>query len=174
MRKTVLALLTATLALAGNAFAENFPSRPITVVVPFAAGGPSDAMMRILGERMRATLGQAILVENTTGAGGSIGVGRVAHAASDGYTVGFGHLDPHVPTGSSNNANPTLEPNLNRVGPRPTNPIIIVTKTPFRGKPPGKLIPGVNPHPEPPTAGTAGAGSGSHIAGLAFEQAAGI
>ena len=66
MRKTVLALLTATLALASNAFAENFPSRPITVVVPFAAGGPSDAMMRILGERMRAALGQAVLVENTT------------------------------------------------------------------------------------------------------------
>src|SRR5215470_8281869 len=100
MRKTVLALLTATLALAGNAFAEKFPSRPITVVVPFSAGGPSDAMMRILGERMKLSLGEAILIENVTGAAGSIGVGRVVHAAPDGYTIGLGHLGTHVANGA--------------------------------------------------------------------------
>src|SRR6202000_1764390 len=82
------------------AFAENYPTRAITMVVPFSAGGPSDVMMRILGERMKTSLGQAILIENTTGAGGSIGVGRVVHAAPDGYTVGFGHLGTHVANGA--------------------------------------------------------------------------
>src|SRR6516164_2826605 len=95
MFKAVFAALIATLGLAGGASAEKYPARPITVVVPFSAGGPSDAMMRILGERMKITLGESILVENTTGAGGSIGVGRVVHSTPDGYTVGFGHLGTH-------------------------------------------------------------------------------
>jgi tripartite-type tricarboxylate transporter receptor subunit TctC len=100
MHKAILAALIGTLALAGTAFAEKFPSHPITVVVPFSAGGPSDAMMRILGERMKLSLGEAILVENVTGAGGSIGVGRVVHSPPDGYTVGFGHLGTHVANGA--------------------------------------------------------------------------
>ncbi|MFL6790959.1 MAG: tripartite tricarboxylate transporter substrate binding protein BugD, partial [Bradyrhizobium sp.] len=75
MRKTILAAL-AIVAFAGAALAENYPSRPITIIVPFSAGGPSDAMARILAERMKVTLGEAVLIENVTGAGGSIGVGR--------------------------------------------------------------------------------------------------
>jgi tripartite-type tricarboxylate transporter receptor subunit TctC len=158
MRKTVLALLTATLALAGNAFAENFPSRPITVVVPFAAGGPSDAMMRILGERMRATLGQAILVENTTGAGGSIGVGRVVHAAPDGYTVGFGHLGTHVANGAIYKLDYDLVSDLEPVVLLPSNPMIIVSKNAVPAKSLGELIAWLKSQPRPATAGTAGAG----------------
>ena len=72
MRRKVLAALVALLAVGGNARADNFPSHPITVIVPFAAGGPSDAMARILAERMKLTLGETILVENVTGAGGSM------------------------------------------------------------------------------------------------------
>ena len=78
MRRAILAALTAILAFGGIARADKFPSRPITVVVPFAAGGPSDVMARILAERMKTTLGETLLVENVTGAGGSIGVGRPA------------------------------------------------------------------------------------------------
>src|SRR5215831_15856022 len=174
MRKTVLALLTATLALVNNAFAENFPSRPITVVVPFAAGGPSDAMMRILGERMRATLGQAILVENTTGAGGSIGVGRVAHAVPDGYTVGFGHLGTHVANGAIYKLNYDLVSDLEPVVLLPSNPMIIVSKNAVPAKTLKELIAWLKARPAPATAGTAGAGSGSHIAGLYFESATGV
>src|SRR5271169_1353592 len=77
MPRTILAAFVALLTFAGNAFADKFPSHPITIVVPFSAGGPSDAMTRILADRMKTSLGEAILVENTTGAGGSIGVGRV-------------------------------------------------------------------------------------------------
>jgi tripartite-type tricarboxylate transporter receptor subunit TctC len=75
----------------GGAFAQDFPNRPITVVVPFSAGGPTDALIRTLADRMRVSLGQSILVENVTGAAGTIGVGRVARAPGDGYTLSFGH-----------------------------------------------------------------------------------
>ena len=100
MQRALLAALIATFALALPALAEDYPSRPVTVVVPFAAGGPSDAMMRILGEGMKRSLGQSIVIENITGAGGSIGVAKVVHAAPDGYTVSFGHLGTHVANGA--------------------------------------------------------------------------
>jgi tripartite-type tricarboxylate transporter receptor subunit TctC len=96
MRRAVFAAWIAALVLGGGlligaARAGNYPSRPITVIVPFTAGGPSDAMMRILGERMKTTLGEAILIENVTGAGGSIGIGRAVRSPADGYTISFGH-----------------------------------------------------------------------------------
>src|SRR6188768_1967030 len=100
MRRTVLAALTALLAFGGIAHAQNFPSRPITIVVPFSAGGPSDVMARILAERMKTTLGESVLVENVTGAGGSIGVGRAVRSPPDGYTISFGHLGTHVANGA--------------------------------------------------------------------------
>jgi tripartite-type tricarboxylate transporter receptor subunit TctC len=73
------------------AHSQNYPNRPITVVVPFPAGGPTDTIARIMAERMRVSLGQSVLIENTTGANGSIGVGRVARAPVDGYTISIGH-----------------------------------------------------------------------------------
>src|SRR5262249_58866202 len=82
-RLLVAAVLNAATAL--SAAAQTYPAKAITIIVPFAAGGPSDAMARVLGERMRATLGQPFLIENVTGAGGSIGAGRAARAAPDGY-----------------------------------------------------------------------------------------
>ena len=77
--KAAWAALIAILAVAGAARADDYPSRPITIIVPFAAGGPSDAMARVLAERMRTALGQPLVIENVTGAGGSIGVGRAVH-----------------------------------------------------------------------------------------------
>src|SRR4051812_17856941 len=90
----------ATAALFGwmqSATAEQpYPARPITVIVPFAAGGPTDVMARILGQHMSGTLGQQIVVENVTGAGGSLGAARVAKAAPDGYTMVMGNLGTHA------------------------------------------------------------------------------
>src|SRR3954454_19405684 len=100
MRKSILAALFAMLAFAVPALAENFPSHPITIVVPFSAGGPSDVMARILAERMKVTLGENLLIENVTGAGGSIGVGRAVRSPADGYTLSFGHLGTHVANGA--------------------------------------------------------------------------
>jgi tripartite-type tricarboxylate transporter receptor subunit TctC len=88
-------------ALSPMARAQTYPSRPITVVVPFPAGGSTDAVGRIVAERMRVSLGQAVVIENVGGAGGSIGVGRVARATPDGYTLDIGQWDTHVANGAT-------------------------------------------------------------------------
>src|SRR3954463_7900965 len=100
MRRTGLAVLIALLAFGAAAHADDFPSHPVTIVVPFSAGGPSDAMARILAERMKSSLGESVVVENVTGAGGSIGVGRAVRSPPDGYTISFGHLGTHVANGA--------------------------------------------------------------------------
>jgi tripartite-type tricarboxylate transporter receptor subunit TctC len=174
MRRSILAALIATFALIFPASAETYPSHPVTIVVPFAAGGPSDAMMRILGERMKLSLGETILVENTTGAGGSIGVGRVVHSANDGYTIGFGHLGTHVANGAIYKLNYDLVADLEPIVLLPSNPMVIVSKNAVPAKTLKELMDWLKSRPQPATAGTAGAGSGSHIAGLAFENATGI
>ncbi len=91
-----LALATALLAGAWSARADDYPSHVITIVVPYPAGGPTDTIARILSERMQAALGQTVIVENVSGAGGAIGVGKVAHAAPDGYTISIGHTQTAV------------------------------------------------------------------------------
>src|SRR5690242_5582852 len=98
MKTTTLAVALAFLAGAAcGAQAQSYPSKPVTIIVPFAAGGPTDAMARAISERMRQALGgQPILIENVTGAAGSIGVTRAARSAPDGYTISMGHLGTHV------------------------------------------------------------------------------
>jgi tripartite-type tricarboxylate transporter receptor subunit TctC len=84
----------------GAAAAQDFPTRPITIVVPFPPGGPVDTLGRILADRMRSSLGHALLIENIGGAGGTIGVGRVVRAAPDGYTLSLGNWGTHVVSGA--------------------------------------------------------------------------
>src|SRR5262245_64211331 len=98
-RRTFLHLSATAAALSAMshfAGAQPFPTHPITMVVPFPAGGPADLIARILADRLRAPLGQPLIVENVSGAGGSIGVARVARAAPDGYTLSIGQLNSHV------------------------------------------------------------------------------
>src|SRR6476469_6778710 len=174
MRKFVLAVL-AVLAFGGAAVAQNYPSRPITIIVPFSAGGPSDVMARILAERMKTTLGETILVENVTGAAGSIGVGRALRSPPDGYTISFGHLGTHVANGAIyNKLGYDLVADLEPVALLPSNPMIIVSKNAVPAKSLKELLDWLKARPAPATAGTAGAGSGSHIAGLYFENVTGI
>ncbi len=173
MRKFLLAV-AATLVLGGNALADHFPSHPITIVVPFSAGGPSDAMCRILAERMKITLGEAILVENVTGAGGSIGVGRAVRSPPDGYTISFGHLGTHVANGAIYKLGYDLVADLEPVALLPSNPMVIVSKNAVPAKSLKELLEWLKARPAPATAGTAGAGSGSHIPGLYFENVTGI
>ena len=174
MRRTVLAALVATLAFGASVRADNFPSHPITIMVPFAAGGPSDAMARILGDRMKTVLGQPLVIENVTGAGGSIGVGRVVRSPADGYTIGFGHLGTHVANGAVYKLGYDLVADLEPIVMLPSNPMIVVSKNDVPAKTLNELIAWLKSRPEPVTAGTAGLGSGSHIAGLYFENATGI
>ena len=103
-RRQILTLALGAAALPGigrAARAQSYPTRPITMVVPFAAGGASDIIARSLAERMRVTLNQPIIIENVSGATGSIGVGRVARAAPDGYTLCVGQLATHVMNGAT-------------------------------------------------------------------------
>jgi tripartite-type tricarboxylate transporter receptor subunit TctC len=174
MRRIAVAALLATLAFAGVAVAQNFPSRPVTIIVPFSAGGPSDAMARILAERMKVTLGETVLVENVTGAGGSVGVGRAVRSPPDGYTISFGHLGTHVANGAIYKLGYDLVTDLEPVALLPSNPMIIVSKKAVPANSLKEFLAWLKAQPSPPTAGTAGAGSGSHIAGLYFENVAGI
>jgi tripartite-type tricarboxylate transporter receptor subunit TctC len=89
-------LAAALVLITGQAVADTYPSRPVTIIAPTTAGGPPDTIARLLAEPMRTVLGQPVVVENVTGAGSTIGVGRVARAAPDGYTLSIGHLNSHV------------------------------------------------------------------------------
>ncbi|CCD92460.1 conserved exported hypothetical protein [Bradyrhizobium sp. ORS 375] len=174
MRRLFGAVMMALALFVAPAAAETYPSRAITVIVPFAAGGPSDAMMRILAEHMKQTLGQPVLVENVTGAGGSIGVGRAVRSRPDGYTVSFGHLGTHVANGAVYRLGYDLVADLEPVVLLPSNPMIIVSKSNVPAKSLSELLAWLKAQPNPASAGTAGNGSGSHIAGLYFEQVTGI
>jgi tripartite-type tricarboxylate transporter receptor subunit TctC len=174
MRRTILAAVIAAFAFNVAAVAQNYPSRPITIIVPFSAGGPSDVMARILAERMKLALGETVLVENVTGAGGSIGVGRAARAPPDGYTISFGHLGTHVANGAIYKLGYDLVADLEPVVLLPSNPMVFVSKNAIPAKSLKELMDWLKSRPEPATAGTAGAGSGSHIAALYFESISGI
>ena len=135
MRKSLIAVaLAAACAVATDAAAQSYPSRPVTVIVPFAAGGPSDVLARVLGERMRAALNQTVIVENVTGAAGTIGVTRVVRAAADGYTVSFGHLGTHVINGAIYPLTFDLLNDLDPVGLVGANPMLVVSKNAVPGK----------------------------------------
>ena len=92
----IAAALASLLASMGAAAAQSFPSRPVTIIAPFPAGGPLDTIARIISEPMRSMLGQPVVIETGAGAGGNLGTGRVARAAADGYTLGIGQWSTHV------------------------------------------------------------------------------
>src|SRR5262245_52712857 len=126
MRKLIAAAALAA-AITGGAQAQTFPSRQITLIVPFPPGGSTDVAARILAEKMRPILGQPVIIENVGGAGGSIAVGRLARAAPDGYTIDIGQWDTHV--GSIiYPLNYDLEKDFEPVGLISVNPQLLVAK----------------------------------------------
>jgi len=153
--------------------AQVYPSRPITMVVPFAAGGPVDTVARILSEPMRATLGQSIIVENGTGAAGSIGVGRVARAAPDGYTLSIGHWSTHVVNGAIYPLPYDLLRDLEPIVLLPSNPMIVVSKSAVPAKNLNEFVGWIKANEGKVSAGTAGAGSATHVAGVYFQNVTG-
>jgi tripartite-type tricarboxylate transporter receptor subunit TctC len=172
-RRNFLQLAAATVALPALsrfAWAQSYPSRPVTIIVPFAAGGPSDVLARVLGERMRAVLNQTVIVENVTGAGGTIGVTRAARAPADGYTVSFGHLGTHVINGAIYPLTFDLLDDLEPVGLIGGNPQMVVSKNAVPAKTLKELIAWIKANEADVTFGTAGVGSGSHFSGLYFQS----
>jgi len=168
----VAAMLNAAAAV--SAAAQTYPAKPITIIVPFAAGGPSDAMARILGERMRETLGQPFLIENMTGAGGSIGVGRAVRAAPDGYTISFGHLGTHVANAAIYSLPYDMLTDLEPLALLPSNPMVVVSRNTLPAKTLPDLIGWLRGNQDKATAGTAGVGSGAHIAGVYLQTLANL
>ena len=165
-----LACLFCLSALPAIAAAQACPSRAVTMVVPFAAGGPVDTVARILAEPMRKSLGQAIVVESTTGAGGSIGVGRVARATPDGYTLSIGHWSTHVVNGAVYQLNYDLLKDLEPVAMIGGNPMIVVSKPGLAATNLKELVSWVKTNQEKVNVGTAGAGSSTHISGIYFQN----
>jgi tripartite-type tricarboxylate transporter receptor subunit TctC len=167
---TTLAALTASIA---SASAQNFPTRPVTIVVPFAAGGPADAMARVIGDRMRNSLGQQVIIENVAGAGGSTGVGRVVRAPPDGYTVSIGHWSTHVVNGAIYDLPYDLLRDLEPVARLPSNPQWVVAKKSVPATDLKELIAWLKANESKVSAGTAGPGSASHVAGVYFQNITG-
>ncbi|HLN39480.1 MAG TPA: tripartite tricarboxylate transporter substrate-binding protein [Xanthobacteraceae bacterium] len=152
--------------------ADDYPSRPITMVVPFAAGGPTDVVGRLMAEHMGRTLGQNVIVEDVTGAAGSIGVGRVAKAAPDGYTLSIGHWSTHVVNGAIYAQPYDLIRDFEPIAQLPANPMLVVSRNTLPAKNLTELVAWIKANPSA-TIGTAGVGSGSHISGVYFENLTG-
>jgi tripartite-type tricarboxylate transporter receptor subunit TctC len=153
------------------ATAQTYPSRPITLVVPFAAGGPVDAVARILSVPMGKTLGQPVLVDYTVGAAGTLGVGRVARAAPDGYTLSIGHWSTHVINAAIYPLQYDVLRDLEPVGMICANPLLVVARADFPAKDLRELIAWLKANPDKASVGTAGVGSGSHMGGVYFQSA---
>jgi len=169
MTRVLLVVAYAVMASIGAAAAQPYPSRPITMVVPFGAGGPTDALARIIGERMRQAIGQPVLIENVTGAAGTIGVGRVARAQPDGYTIVLGNWPTFVVNGAIYNLPYDLLKDFEPVALLPSNPYVIVSRKDLPAKDLQELIAWLKAGLKA-TGGTAGPGSGQHVSGIYFQS----
>jgi tripartite-type tricarboxylate transporter receptor subunit TctC len=157
----------------GGAFAQGYPARPITMVVPFSPGGATDTIGRIIGERMGRNLGQTIIVENTSGAGGTIAVGRVARAAPDGYTFSIGHFGSHVTAGALYPVKYDVLKDLEPVALLATNPQVLVSKSGLAARDLKEVIAWARANGDKVSFGTGGAGTPAHVSAVYFNQATG-
>lgn len=165
-----LALGAALAVPAASALADDYPTRSIALVVPFAAGGPTDTLARIMAERMTRTLGQSVLVENVTGAGGTIANSKVIKAAPDGYTAVIGHLGTHVfapaVQGLSNDYLKEFDP----VTVIANNPEVILSRNDIPARNLQELVAWVKARPGKVSYASGGAGTPSHIMAADFSQ----
>lgn len=166
-------LASALLWCTAAARAAPFPSRPVTVIVPYGAGGPLDTLARIVTARMRVSLGQPVVIENVTGASGSIGVGRVARAEPDGYTVSIGNWATHVVNGATFDLPYDLLRDFAPVALLSSNPYLAVARNGLPARDLRELIATLKAAPGTLTLGTGGAGSGQHVSGTYFQNVTG-
>ena len=154
---TATAIVASLVMLTGAALAQTFPTRPITLVVPYPPGGPTDVVARILAERMRVSLGQAVIVENVTGGSGNIGVAKVARAAADGYTLSIGNNGSHVLNAALYTLNFDILKDFAPIALLTSNPQIVVTRKTLPATSLAELIVWLRANPDKATAGSAGA-----------------
>ena len=164
---------TALPAVSRIARAQTYPTRPVTLIVPWPAGGPSDTIARIIAERTGAALSQPVIVENVTGASGSIGVGRVARAASDGYTLCLGSWPTHVVNGAVFTLQYNVLNDFEPVSLLATQPQLIIARKAMPAKDLTELIAWLRANPDKASQGTSGGGSPAHVAGAYFQKETG-
>jgi len=175
MRRAFLGtLVCASLSCMSVSVAQPYPTRPVTLIVPYGAGGPLDTLTRIVSERMRFSLGQPIVIDNITGASGVIGVGRAARAAPDGYTVSVGNWPTHVVNGATFTLPYDLLRDFEPVALLSSNPYVIAARNELPAKNLRELIDVLKANPEKLTLGTAGLGSGQHVSGIYFQSVTGV
>jgi tripartite-type tricarboxylate transporter receptor subunit TctC len=172
MRKPIFAAaaFAALLGGIGEAAAQAYPSRPITMIVPLATGGSTDTIARIVAEGMRASLGQPVIVENVTGAGGSIGVGRAARSPPDGYTINLGQWGTNMANGAIYPLQYDIIGDFEPVALIANQPFLIDSKKSLPAKNLRELIAWLKDNPNKATEGNSGVGSPSHVAGILLQK----
>jgi len=175
MKKLLLtAIFAATVPLATASLADDYPSRPITMVVPLSAGGSTDVIARIMAPGMSKVLDQTIVVENVGGAGGTIAGARVAHATPDGYTFAIGQWGTNVATGAIYSLSYDLMKDFEPIGLIATQPFLIVARKSMPADNLTQLIAWLRANDNKATAGNSGVGSPSHIASVLLQKAVGV
>jgi tripartite-type tricarboxylate transporter receptor subunit TctC len=172
--RRAIAILFATVMLTGAAAAQDYPARQIVVIVPFPAGGSTDAIARIIAEPMRVVLGQPVVVQNVPGAGSTIGTGRAIQAPPDGYTLIVGNWTSHVGAGAVYPVTWNVLTDLEPVAMLSTTTLIFAGRTGLPVKDGKELVAWLKANPDEATAATVGAGSGAHICSIYLEQKTGI
>jgi tripartite-type tricarboxylate transporter receptor subunit TctC len=172
MRKELLVAAIAAAGCMASATAQVYPSRPITVDVAFTAGGPLDTVGRILAHRMRSSLGEPIIIENVTGAGGTIGVGRVARASPDGYTLSLGGWNTHVANGAIYPLSYDVLKDFEPVALISRNPYIVASRKALPANDLKGLVAWLRANPDSATAGIC-TGCPQHVFAVFFEEATG-
>ena len=172
-RYVLAASVAALLVVAPEAIGQTYPSHPVTMIVPASAGGPTDAIARVLSERMTANLGGTVLVDNVAGAGGSIGVGKVARSAADGYTLGIGQWSHYVLNGATYALQYDLLADFAPISLIVTGPLLLVSRKDLPANDLKGLIAWLKANPDKATAGTGGVGSPPHISGVFFQKMTG-
>jgi tripartite-type tricarboxylate transporter receptor subunit TctC len=161
------------LGCGGIALSEDYPTRPITMIVPFPAGGATDTLARFLGEKMRPALGQPIVIENVGGAAGSIGVTRAVRSPPDGYTLSIGTSTTHMLTGGLYHLPFDLLKDLEPVILIGSEPLMLIGKKDFPADDLKGLIAWLKANPGKASVGIAGVGATGHLAGISFQKATG-
>jgi tripartite-type tricarboxylate transporter receptor subunit TctC len=175
-RRQILYLAAGAAALPGlslTAGAQAYPTRPITLVVGFAAGGPDDTSARILAGRMQNLLGQSVVIENVTGAGGSIGAGRVARAPADGYTIAFGDFSTHAVNSALYTLSYDIVNDFEPICLTNKGPFLLVARSSIPATNFSEFIKFLRTNSSKATAGTAGVGSVAHVLSILLEKETG-
>src|SRR5262245_61391225 len=161
-------------AVSRIARAQTYPSRPITIVIGYAAGGPTDTRVRILVQHMRGTLGQSVIVENMTGASGSLAIARVGRAAADGYTLSSGDWGTHVVNGAIYTLQYDLLSDFEPIALLSSTPLLVLARNAVPAMELMELISWLKANSAKTSFGTSGPGSPSHAGGLLFQKLTGL